>query len=212
MELRQLATFVTIAELGGFRRAAEELCISQPALSQQMRQLETELGVVLFVCVRRPVALTQAGEALLVHAQQVLRTTGTLREEMRDFARNERGYVRVGTVYSNGAPWTGRLLGAFHQQYPKIEIEVSEHASELLAGLVADRQLDVACLSLPGRAWDHHPGLDYAIVRQFTMALAVSRSHRLAGRTDVRIRDLADERFITPAHSTVSKVLYDAFA
>ena len=211
MELRQLEALVAIVRLGGFRRAAEHLLISQPALSQQIQSLEAELGLQLFERGRRPVSLTQAGEVLLTRAQQMLWAAGATRREMREFVRLQRGYVRVGTVSSDGAPWVPSLLATFHRSCPEITIDINQFTSIELVGLLVDREIDLACLSLPGRHVDLPEGLQWACVGIASLAFAVPPQHRLAGRSDVRLEELAHERLIVPSQSTITVVVEHAF-
>src|SRR5207302_5904313 len=122
-----LEYFVRIARLGGFRRAAEDLSVSQAALSQQIKLLEAELRAPLFERAHRPVSLTEAGNALFERAELILQELRATREELHAFAGLERGHVRVGTLPAHGAGWTVRMLGESHRRYPMIELDLAEH-------------------------------------------------------------------------------------
>src|SRR3712207_5274267 len=110
MELRHLESFVRIARLGGFRRAAEDLGLSQAAISEQMKLLEAELRVPLFERSYRPVRLTEAGQTLLGRAELVLSELRSTREELQGFTGLERGNLHVGTLPAHGTPWTAPML------------------------------------------------------------------------------------------------------
>jgi DNA-binding transcriptional LysR family regulator len=96
MELRQLAYFVAVAQKLNFSRAAEDLPVSQPGLSQQIRVLENELGVQLFDRAGKRVALTRAGEVLLPHAYHILAEVETARNQVRDLSQLNRGTASLG--------------------------------------------------------------------------------------------------------------------
>ena len=130
MEIRQLQSFVAIAKLGGFRRAAEELNISQAARSQQMKLLETEAQVALFERGHRPLTLIGAGQALLEHAERILREASSARQDLQDFAGLERGHITVSTLAAHGAPFAVPLLGAFYEAHPHVSIEIVEYTAE----------------------------------------------------------------------------------
>src|ERR1700690_3334439 len=126
MELRQLTYFVAVAQKLNFSRAAEELPVSQPGLSQQIRVLEKELGVQLFDRVGKRVALTRAGELLLPHAYHILAEVETARNEVRETSQLSRGTASLGappTVSTHFLP--GRLT-RFRRRYPGLEVTLRE--------------------------------------------------------------------------------------
>jgi len=133
VEFRQLQYFTTIAKLGGFRRAADELGVSQATLSEQIKQLEGELRVPLFERNSRHLAVTEAGLALLERAEQVLFEIRAARHEMLEFADLERGFVAVGTVAPSGLQaWLPRLLATFKRLHPHVQLTLVEQTIEQL--------------------------------------------------------------------------------
>src|SRR5687768_5263493 len=144
MELRHLRYFAAVAGKLNFSRAADELHVAQPAISQQVRMLERELGVQLFDRVGGKVTLTKAGEALLPHALRILAAVETARHEV-----NELGTLTRGTA-SLGAPPTvsGNLLPAalsrFKRVFPGLEVTLREAGTERLLKLVDGGELDLA--------------------------------------------------------------------
>jgi DNA-binding transcriptional LysR family regulator len=211
MDLRQLELFVRIARLGGFRRAADDLGISQAAVSQQMKLLEAEARVSLFERAHRPVTLTEAGETLLERAELILREVRSTREELQAFAGLERRHVTVGTIPAHGAPWTARLLGAFHRQHPGVQLGVAEHTSGVLLDLLLDRGIDVACMNVPADGWQPPPGVCLAPIATFDLVLAVHPRHRLGGLPRVRLAELVGEPLILPPQSSISMIVEHAF-
>src|SRR5688572_16347514 len=129
MELRQVQYFVTLAEHRHFGRAAEALHIAQPSLSQQIRALEEDLGVVLFERSRRHVALTHDGEAFLPYARQMLTLADDARADLADRSNLHRGRVRLGTTPTIGGHLLPRILQRFHVKYPGLELTITEAIS-----------------------------------------------------------------------------------
>src|SRR3982750_1045197 len=114
MELRQLTYFEAVARLGGFTRAAEQLHVAQPAVSAQIRALETELGVSLFARTTRRVALTEAGELFLGRARRVLGELDGARTELAELAAVLRGRVTIGSMAVLGGYDLPGALAGFH--------------------------------------------------------------------------------------------------
>lgn len=213
MELRQLQYFASIARHRGFRRAADELGVSQAALSQQVKLLEADLGVRLFERDQRPIELTQAGRALLERAELILRSVASAREEMGEFAGLHRGFVSVGTL--RGAAWTPRLLGAFRRAYPGLEIALAEHTSDALLTLLGDGQLDVACLNQPARGDAGGAlaarGIAFHPITSFDIVFAVGPGHRFARRGRVPLAELAEQPLVVPPQSSFARTLDRVF-
>src|SRR6476661_1224473 len=131
MELRHLRYFVVVAEELHFRRAAERLHMSQPPLSQQIRQLEEEIGATLLLRNQRKVELTAAGAAFLVSAREILAAVEDAARQARRVQRGEVGRLAVGFVGSAMYSFVPELLRAFREQAPRSE----EHTSELQSHL-----------------------------------------------------------------------------
>src|SRR5919204_1716217 len=144
MELRQLRYFAAVAHHSSFTLAARELNIAQPALSQQVRRLEHELGVELLRRTTRRVELTQAGELALARATRTLAEADALRAEVDELRGLVRGTLTVGMLPAVGDLDAAPLLAEFSAAYPHIEVRLVEDTLvEALALLRADR-LDVA--------------------------------------------------------------------
>jgi len=192
MELRHLRYFVAVARRLNFSRAAEDLHVAQPAISQQIRALEQELGVQLFDRMGRRVALTRAGEVLLPHANHILAAVELAGNEVRELSHLSRGSASLGappTVSTHLLP--GRLT-QFRTLYPGLEVALREAGTESLLKLVEDGQLDLAIVTADGlpAAVEHLPYLEEDYV------LAVSALHPLSRKREVRLADLASEPFI----------------
>jgi DNA-binding transcriptional LysR family regulator len=143
---RQLEYFRAVARELNFTRAAESLHIAQPALSQQIRKLERQLGLALFERDNHRVEITPAGAALLDHADRVLSDLATVEEEMLGWAAGTRGRIRLGAAQGL-AVQLAHLLAGFCRAYPAVDVELREETTEeMVADLHAGR-LDAATLA-----------------------------------------------------------------
>jgi DNA-binding transcriptional LysR family regulator len=194
MELRHLRYFVAVAEELHFTRAAERLHIAQPPLSQQIRALETELGVQLFERTRRSVALTDAGHALLIRAREVLSVAQALPQELQRVARGEVGQLRIG--FSSTLPLTKLLrdvVADHRRSLPGVALNLREmHSQQQFEGLRRG-ELDVGLVRYNERAPE---GIRLEVLRRDPLRLVVPSSHRFARRKSVAIAECRDEAFI----------------
>jgi len=213
MELRHLRYFVAIAELENFSRAAQVLRIAQPALSQRMRDLEGELGLVLFEHRGRGVRLSPAGRYYLEEIRQVLARIDAAGEQARQIERGELGSLRLGMLeaLALAGPIPG-LLRALRTQHPGLRLKLvgtpslgqyeAIHAGSLDAGFVAHRaRQDQDIRGLP--------------VMTIPIHAMVPGDHPLATRTSVHMKDLEDLDFIWPeveARTSYWTVFQEAFA
>jgi LysR family transcriptional activator of glutamate synthase operon len=199
MELRQLRYFVTVAHKRHFTRAAEELCIAQPALSQQIQALEHECGVALFERTSRRVQLTAAGEALLAHAEHILAAVEQTRVELQAFAELKKGRVAIGVLQSLSMYRLPALLSRFHARYPGIEITLREEVTEYLLDQIVKGQLDLALVHTVGNAFPSHKTDPQIITRPILteeIVVIVSPHHPLAHRQTIAPQELQHESFI----------------
>jgi DNA-binding transcriptional LysR family regulator len=194
MELRHLRYFVAVAEELHFTRAALRLNIAQPPLSQQIRALEAELGVQLFLRTRRSVAFTDAGQALLVRAREMLAAAQSLPGELQRVARGEVGLLRIG--FSSTLPLTKVLrdVVADHRRtHPDVALNLREmHSQQQFDGLLRG-ELDVGLVRYNESAPE---GIRLVVLRRDPLRLVVPASHRFARRKSVAIAECRDEPFI----------------
>jgi LysR family transcriptional activator of glutamate synthase operon len=213
MELRQLRYFAAVARHRHFTRAAEELGLAQPALSQQVRALERELGVLLIDRSGRRVRLTDAGERLLVWAERILADAAGAEAEMAEFAGLSTGRVTIGStpVQTLGRVDLPGLLAAFHAQYPGIEIALREETTPTLIAELEVGRIDLALGALMG---DTVPrGIIAEPLFAENLIAIVAPHHRLAHRSLVRPEALAQERFVlAQPGSPIRQMVEDAAA
>jgi DNA-binding transcriptional LysR family regulator len=177
MELRQLQYFAAVARHGHFTRAAEELYVTQPALSQQVRRLEAELGLALLRRTSRGVELTPAGEDLLQHAERVLAEVAAAREQMDRHAGVSRGVARVAATAADAARLADALAG-FHADHPRVQVALRQGSAAEVANLVQRGAVDVALL-----AGDAPAGVEAHALTDEPLRVAVALDDALAGRT-----------------------------
>jgi LysR family transcriptional regulator, transcription activator of glutamate synthase operon len=194
MELRQLRYLVALADERHFTRAAARLHIAQPALSQQVKRLEDEVGVALVDRTTRHVSLTPAGELLVASARRALAELDAAAAELSDLAGVRTGRVVIGAMRSTGPFDLSGLLAAFHTRHPGIELIVREDPSEVMLQHLHADALDVAFLSVnrldAGPDIQLHPLLDEPLVALLTPG------HPLADRRRIDMCELRNERFV----------------
>lgn len=195
MDLRQLRYLVALAEERNFTRAAAREHIAQPALSQQLRRLEDELGLVLVERTTRQMQLTEAGELLVARARRILAEVDAAGDELEDIRGIRVGRVRVGAMHTMGPIDVSLPLAIFHRRHPGIELTVREEPSEELATMIRDDALDLAFLSVTERVESHGLALHQLISEELVVLLPPE--HKLARRRRVRMSELRDEEFIS---------------
>ena len=197
IDLNQLETFAAVAELKSFSRAAEKLHRSQPAISQVIRKLESDLGEVLFERASRDGSLTAAGEVLLVYAGRLLalrREAGTALEELRSLDRGR--LVIAANEYT--CLYLLPVLDRFREQLPKIGITVQRALARRIPAELNARSAEIGVLSF---APDPQEFRTISVYRD-SMAVIVKPGHPLTRRRNVSIRELGKQSFI--AHNVDS--------
>ena len=195
MDLRQLRYLVALAEELNFTRAAASEHIAQPALSQQIRRLEEEVGVGLVERTTRRVSLTEAGELLVIRARRILAELDAADTELQALRGVDVGHVTIGAIHTMGPIDLSLALAEFHAQHPNVALTVREQHSEECAELLRIDELDLAFLSVTERVESHELGLHQLISEELMVLLP--RDHALAGHEEVRMADLAHEQFIS---------------
>ncbi len=189
LDLRLIEYFVAVAEELHFGRAAERLHIAQPSLSQQIRRLESQIGVTLLERNSRTVRLTDAGEALLREGRQTLKHAQHALQATRAAGA---GRLVVGFYGSAGSQLLPRAITTFSDRHPSVSVSVRELALGSIDA-VLDGEVSVAFTRLqPGQT-----ELEVEVIAHEPRLLAVARTHPLATRDSVRFAELADESFIT---------------
>ncbi|XVQ10732.1 LysR family transcriptional regulator [Spirillospora sp. CA-255316] len=194
MEFRHLAGFVAVAEELHFGRAAARLHIAQPPLSQQIRQLEHELGVQLFERSTRSVRLTSAGQAFLEPARRVLADLDVARRAAQAGGRGEVGRVTIGFAGASSHETLPVLTKAVRARHPGIELVLrgQTYSGEAVTK-VADGDHDLGFVRLPV----HREGVVVRLIEREFLVAALPAEHPLARHHEIRLPDLAAEPFVT---------------
>lgn len=184
MELSQLRYFLKAAELENFTRAAEELHVTQPALSRAIAKLEEELGQPLFERQARHVVLTHAGHLLAARARQVIALVEDTREELADDGQT--GTLRIGAIPTIAPYFLPQVLGEFARQKPHATLVVVEDITANLLKQTLDGDVDVAIVALPIAA-EH---LEVETLFQEELFLVLPPGHPLVLRRRITIEDV----------------------
>lgn len=218
MELRQLRYFVRIVELEGLSRAAADLFIAQPALSQQIANLESELGVRLLNRSTKGVTPTDAGKVLYRHAQAMLRLTARIKADVQHVGESPAGEVSVGMPTSVANILAAPLVAAVRSTLPDVRLQITESLSGHLAEQVATGRLELALLferfdtteqvSRPPRH-PSHLDVNPMLVEELFMLTAGSG---LMGEP-VTLADAATRPFILPGRANATRqIVEEAFS
>lgn len=207
MLLRHLNYFIAVAEQGGFTRAAAMLHVSQPALSQQIRQLEETLGVQLFDRSGRNTRLTDSGKVWLIYARRVLQGLAEGQRALNDVEDLQRGTLRVAMMPTFTTYFMGPLAAAFYQRYPNITLDIQELAQDRMETLLLNDELDV------GIAFEGSNSRDIVSQPLFseTLALVVGRYHPLAAARCIELTALNDESLILLSSAFATREQIDRY-
>lgn len=192
MEWQQLEYFQVVARTEHFTRAAEQLALSQPALSRAIARLESELGAPLFERQGRRVRLTRYGRAFLARAEQALQAIEEGRREISDMVGPEHGIVALAFLKTLGARVLPEAISDFHRQHPDVTFQLTQNHSLALLDLLAEGAADLALFAAPVE----RTGVHWEPVFSEELLAVVAPRHRLATRESVALAELADEPLI----------------
>ncbi|GAB5443816.1 MAG: LysR family transcriptional regulator [Fuerstiella sp.] len=203
MELDQLRYFLQVADRGNFTKAAQDLGISQPALSRSVQKLEDELGQPVFERRTRSVSLTEAGTLLQARAQQVLSILEDTKSEITDDGQS--GRIRVGAIPTIAPYFLPQVLKSFAKQFPKASLVVQENTTDLLLKSCTQGEIDLAIVALPISA----RYLEVEELFDEELLLVLPPSHELTKRSKLRLRDIEAYPFVllNEAHCLSDNVL-----
>jgi DNA-binding transcriptional LysR family regulator len=194
MELRHLRYFVAAAEELHFRRAAERLGIAQPALSQQIQQLEQEIEALLFHRLTRGVELTDAGRAFVEDARIILDHVEQAKAKAQRVARGDQGMIRIGfTGSASFNPLVPGVIQDYRARFPGIAVSLIESGSSQLVDSLRAGRVDAAFIRSPSREVD---GLFVVSIIEEEMLIALPSRHDLAASASLSLEALSGEPFI----------------
>lgn len=193
MELRQIRTFLSVAETLHFGRSAKLLHLSQPALSLQMKSLEEELEVNLLQRSRQGTALTEAGRIFRNEVMIALEQFEVASQKARWTAAGQLGRIRVGFISTAGHEIVPNLIRRFRKLYPSVDFSLRNIVTNDQIAMIQNRTLDVGFLRLP---IENIKGIDVTVVHREPLVVVLPPNHALATQKEIRLRKLNGERFL----------------
>ena len=205
MELRNLITFIHVAELGSFTRAADQLGYSQSTISFQIKQLEDELGCLLFDRINHTITLTERGHELVSYAHQVRALT----EDFKDSLEGEsecRGHVHIVTPDSVCEDMIHSRYIDFHSLYPNISIKFTTADTSVMFDMLDHNEAD-AIITLDSHSYRK----DYIIAKEqpLSMHFVASSKSKFAGRRNLKIKDIVNEPFVLTEYGQGYRRVFD---
>lgn len=192
MNLKQLEAFYLVIKRGSFTKAAEELNVTQPAITIQVKALEKSLNLKLIQQVGKRIQLNEAGELLYQYAEKIFDLVSEAEEKMRDFKKLIRGTLRIGTTKNYARYIMPSILSEFQKRFPRIKVILEEGNSESMAKSVAEMKNELAIIA--------QLNLDRKIKSRFfstvEFVLVASPEHRFSEKEIVSLRELNGEPVI----------------
>jgi LysR family hydrogen peroxide-inducible transcriptional activator len=192
MDVHQLRYFSAIVRAGSFTRAAAQLGITQPSLSQQIRRLESKIGNPLFERLGRSVRLTAYGEALRQPALDILQQVAEAQSSLASLQKGVRGKLRVGVIPTIMPYLIAPRIQEFLGRFPEVELQFAEDTTRELVEQLQAGDLDLAVSGLPVR----NPDIVCSELARESLFLAVAEGHSLAYARTIDLEDLQNERLL----------------
>lgn len=211
MELRHLRYFIAVADELSFSRAAERLHIAQPPLSQQIKALETELGVQLFNRTKRPLQLTEAGQAFVEEARSTLEKIDQAIRKTQRIQQGELGCLTVGLTSSMANGILPIIVRTFRRRHPETALMLRESNAIALAQGLRDRMID-AIFAYRTPSLIQSIDLDMTVLSAESLLAVLPERHRLTSKPTISLADLQDEEFIMPPLHIASSISEQVFA
>ena len=204
--IRQLQVFEAVARQLSYTRAAEELHLTQPAVSMQIKQLESSVGLSLFEQLGKRVFMTQAGETMLRHAQTIMRHLATAREEMDELKGVDSGRLRI-AVASTVNYFATRLLATFTRLHPSVQVTLDVTNRETLLQKLEDNQPDVVLMCKPPKGLD----LDADDFMDNPLIMIARPDHPLSKHRSIALKELTEETFVVREPGSGTRIAMERF-
>ena len=204
--IRQLQVFEAVARQLSYTRAAEELHLTQPAVSMQIKQLESSVGLSLFEQLGKRVFMTQAGETMLRHAQTIMRHLATAREEMDELKGVDSGRLRI-AVASTVNYFATRLLATFARLHPSVQITLDVTNRETLLQKLEDNQPDIVLMGKPPKDLD----LDADAFMDNPLIMIARPDHPLSKHRSIALKELTEETFVVREPGSGTRIAMERF-
>lgn len=209
MNLKQAQYVKTIAECGSITAAAKKLFVSQPSLSQMLRQLEQETGLPIFDRSTSPMRLTYAGEKYLHAAERMLAANAELESQLREIRQEHAGRLRLGISVTRAMQVLPDVIPIFTKAYPNVTIELTEAASASLEGLLQKGQIDLALAALEA----NEANIAYELIEKESIGILAGKDSQLAqlvpSGTPISLEMVEKEAFVSLDTSHSSRIIQD---
>lgn len=205
MELRQLQYFARVAELRSFSEAARSLYVTQSTLSQQIRQLEAEIGVPLFVRTTHSVDLTDYGDELLPAVQRVLAEATSCLDRISDVKNLSVGHINIGCTHTF-LPLLKETLNRYLKDFPGVRVNIVCHSVERLMEMLLQREIDVVLSFKPTRMLE---GLESQVLFNTRLCVVMGDTHPLAQHRSLRFADLERHPLALPSKGLQARSSFD---
>ncbi len=202
MDIAALQAFTAVAELASFSDAAEQLHLTQPAVSKRVQQLENDLGLPLFDRIGRKVSLTEAGYALLPRARRLLNDASEIRRVLSDLSGVVSGRLVMGTSHHIGLHRLPGPLRHFTHSYADVDLDIRFMDSEAACHAVEIGDLELAIVTLPPKPL---PRLHMQKIWEDPLVFMVAKDHSLAGKRNVSLKTLLREPAVLPSGNTYTR-------
>ncbi|ADF38907.1 LysR family transcriptional regulator [Priestia megaterium] len=208
MELRQLCYFMEVAKREHVSEAAEYLHVAQSAISRQIANLESELGVSLFKREGRNVKLTAIGKVFLEHTETAMKAIDYAKEQIDEYLDPERGTIKIGFPTSLASHLLPTIISAFKEEHPNVAFHLRQGSYKFLIESVKKRDINIAFL---GPVPVEDQSIEGHILFTENLLALVPSHHPLAERDNIRLRDLRNEDFVLfPKGFILHKMAFDA--
>lgn len=203
MNTKHIQYVLAVLQEGSITGAAKKLYVSQPSLSQMIKQVESHLGTPIFNRSTDPLTLTYAGQKYVEAAKQILAISNNLAREIEEINHEDHGSIRLGVPVQRGMQVMPYVLPRFRKIYPHVRLDLTEHGSATLESMILEGSLDLACLT----TYPKHDELRYILIEDEDLVLLTSKNTDIAKRiptgTEINITEAKDEFFICskPGHS-----------
>lgn len=209
MNLKQAQYIKTISQTGSLTAAAKKLYVSQPSLSQMLRQIEEDIGLPLFDRSVSPFRITYAGEKFLEAAEAIIAANTRLESQLREIRNDRSGNLRLGISVTRAMQVIPLVMPAFIEEYPDIRLELTECGSAGLEDLLLKGEIDLAMAAIETDS----TSMAYELIEKETIGILAGRDSSIAKHTIsgnyVSICDVASERFVYLSKSHSSRVIQD---
>ncbi len=209
MNMKQALYFKTIAKYGTITAAAKQLYISQPSLSQTLRQIEDEVGTPLFDRSTSPFHLTYAGERYLKAVEAMLEIDARLKAEIESIRHEDGGRLRLGISVTRAMQVLPDVIPIFSKEYPNVTLDLTETASANLEGLLQKGEVDLALAATE----PSEVNITYELIEKESIGILAGKDSNIAGKissgTPITLRDVEKEDFVALDISHSSRIIQD---